>query len=63
MEELNKINKKEVILGLAIITFCITMWTILEPPVIETTLEVSITPICDINVRTDNNGNVKVEVR
>ena len=56
-------KKIEIILGLAIITFCITIWTILEPPVIETTIEVELNPIYEVKTRTDNNGNVKVEVK
>lgn len=46
-----------------IISLCITIWTLIEPPVIETTLEVDIKPIYNIRNETDKDGNVKVYVK
>ena len=63
MLNLERITKREFILGLAIIVFCVTLETMLHPPVIETTLYVNITPIYNIRTTTDAEGNVEVYVR
>ena len=56
-------NKKEFILGMAIITLCIAFWTIVDKPIIETTKEVKITQIYTIETKTDEEGNVEVSVK
>lgn len=63
MLNLERITKREFILGLAIIVFCVTLETMLHPPVIETTLYVNITPIYNIRTEIDKEGNVQVYVR
>lgn len=62
MIKVNKVSKNEFILALAIITFCVTLWTMIDPPIIETTLVVRIEPIYDVRTKTDNEGNVTVYV-
>lgn len=59
---MGKIDFKEFLLGMAIIVFCITLWTMIEPPIIETTLYVNVTPIYDVRTKIDNEGNVTVYV-
>lgn len=58
---MNTMNKKEFWLGIAIITFCVGMWTILDPPIIETTLYVKIERIDKLNVTTSEDGVVTVK--
>ena len=45
---MERIDFKEFLLGMAIIVFCITLWTMIKPPIIERTLVVKITPIYDV---------------
>ena len=59
---MEKIDLQEFLLGMAIIVFCCTLWTIIKPPIINTTLVVKITPIYDVRTKTDNEGNVDVYV-
>ena len=63
MLNLEKISKREFILGMAIIVFCITLYTMLHPPVINTTIKVDITPIYNIRTEIDKEGNVRVYVK
>lgn len=63
MINLERMNKREFVLGIAIIVFCITLHTMLHPPVIETTVNVEITPIYNVSTTIDKDGNVKVYVR
>ena len=62
VNNMEKIDFKEFLLGMAIIVFCCTIWTMIKPPIIETTLVVRIEPIYDIKTKTDNEGNVTVYV-
>lgn len=55
-------KRREFILGMAIITLCVTIWTILEPPVINSTINVDISRIYKITSRIDEEGNVEIEV-
>lgn len=59
---MERIDFKEFLVGMAIIVFCITLWTMIKPPIIESTLVVKITPIYDVRTETDNEGNVTVYV-
>lgn len=59
---MERIDFKEFLVGMAIIVFCITSWTMIKPPIIESTLVVKITPIYDVRTKTDNEGNVDVYV-
>lgn len=61
--ELERINKYEFWLGIAIITFCIGMWTLISPPVIVTTAKVEIVRLEEVRAVTDEEGNVKVYER
>lgn len=62
VNNMEKIDFKEFLVGMAIIVFCITLWTMIKPPIIESTLVVKITPIYDVRTETDNEGNVTVYV-
>lgn len=62
VNKMERIDFKEFLLGMAIIVFCITLWTMIKPPIIERTLVVKITPIYDVRTETDNEGNVTVYV-
>ena len=53
-------SKKEFWLGIAIITFCVGFWSLVEPPVIESTVKVKIVKIENIGCTTDEEGNVEV---
>ena len=59
---MERIDFKEFLLGMAIIVFCITLWTMIKPPIIERTLVVKIIPIYDVRTKTDKEGNVTVYV-
>jgi hypothetical protein len=63
MINIEKMNKREFVLGIAIIVFCITLHTMLHPPVINTTVKVDITPIYNVSTTTNKEGNVKVYVK
>lgn len=63
MIKISKVNKKEFILALAIITFCVTLWTMIKPPIINTTLVVRIEPIYEIKCNTSNEGDVNCYVK
>lgn len=63
MIKVNKIEKKEFILALAIITFCVTLCTMIKPPIIERTLIVKIEPIYEVKCNTSNKGDVNCYVK
>lgn len=56
------IDFKEFLLGMAIIVFCITLWVMIKPPIIERTLVVKIITDYDVRTKTDKDGNVAVYV-
>jgi hypothetical protein len=56
-------EKKEFILGLCIIALCITAWTIIDRPAIESTATVEIRRVYTVEANTNEEGNVKVEVK
>lgn len=56
-------TRKEFILGMCIIAFCITVWTIIDEPKIPSTVPVRITQQYTIKTVTDEEGNVEVEVK
>ena len=56
-------EKKEFILGLCIITLCITAWTIIDKPIIKSTAMVEIRQVYTVEANTDKEGNVEVEVK
>ncbi len=56
-------SKLEFILGISIISLCILIWTILEPPVINSTANVIIVSVEKVSIITDIDGNVEVSVR
>lgn len=58
MIKVNKVSKNEFILALAIITFCVTLWTMMDPPIIERTLVVRIEPIYEVKCYTSKEGDV-----
>lgn len=60
---MEKIDFKEFLLGMAIIVFCCTIWTMIKPPIIETTLVVRIEPIYEVKCNTSNKGDVKCYVK
>ena len=62
VNNMEKIYFKEFLLGMAIIVFCCTIWTMIKPPIIETTLVVRIEPIYDVRTEINNEGNVTVYV-
>lgn len=62
MLNLEQISKKEFWLGMAIIILCVTGWTIIEPPVHETTAYYRIEREEKLKTTTDRNGNVKVSI-
>jgi hypothetical protein len=55
-------SKKEFWLGMAIIILCVTTWTIIEPPIHETTAYYRIERVEKVIATTDKNGNVKVSI-
>ena len=63
MIKVNKVNKKEFILALAIITFCVTLSTMINPPIIKRTLVIKIEPIYEIKCNTNKEGVVKCYVK
>lgn len=63
MIKISKINKKEFILALAIITFCVTLCTMIKQPITERTLVVKIEPIYNIKCYTSNKGDVNCYVK
>lgn len=63
MIKVNKVEKKEFILALAIITFCVTLWTMIDPPIIERTLIVKIEPIYEVKCNTSNEGVINCYVK
>lgn len=63
MIKVNKVSKNEFILALAIITFCVTLWTMMDPPIIERTLVVRIEPIYEVKCNTSNEGDVSCYVK
>ena len=63
MIKISKVNKKEFILALAIITFCVTLLTMIKPPIIERTLIVKIEPIYEVKCNTSNEGDVNCYVK
>lgn len=58
-------KKQEFLLGIAIITFCVTLWTLIEPLPRHTTIDVKITKITESEVYsvTDEEGNVEIYER
>ena len=58
-------KKQEFLLGIAIITFCVTLLTLIEPLPRHTTIDVKITKITESKVYsvTDKEGNVEVYER
>ena len=63
MINIEKMNKREFVLGIAIIVFCITLYTMLHPPVIKTTLNVKITPNESVYCNTSKEGKVNCYVK
>ena len=61
--KINKINKKEFILALAIITFCVTLSTMINPPIINKSITVRIIPQEEIKCNTSQEGVVKCYVK
>lgn len=59
---MERIDFKEFLLGMAIIVFCITLWFMFKPPIIERTLVVKIIPAYNVRTKTDKEGNVAVYV-
>lgn len=51
-------SKKEFWLGIAIITFCVGFWSLIEPLPSHTTIEVKINKIEEIECRTSEEGVV-----
>jgi len=62
MLNLELMSKKEFWLGMAIIILCVTAWTIIEPPIHETTAYYRIEREEKVIATTDKNGNVKVSI-
>ena len=56
-------SKKEFLLGMIIISFCITIWTIIDKPPINSTAYVRVTQKYTIETKIDKDGNVEVEVK
>lgn len=56
-------TKKEFLLGISIIVFCVTFWTMFGDPTIESTKEVKIKEIYYVSQTTDEEGNVEVIVK
>lgn len=56
-------TRKEFVLGISIIVFCVTFWTILGDPVIESTKEIKIKEIYYVETTTDEGGSVEVTVK
>lgn len=56
-------SKKEFLLGIIIISFCISVWTLIDKLPINSTAYVTITQKYTINTTTDEEGNVEVEVK
>ena len=56
-------TRKEFILGISIIVFCVTFWTIFGDPVVSTTKEIKIKEIYYVETTTDEFGNVEVTVK
>ncbi len=55
-------TKKEFFLGISIIVFCITFWSMFGDPVVNTTKEIKIKEIYYVESTTDESGNVEVSV-
>lgn len=53
-------SKKEFWLGIAIITFCVGFWSLVEPPVTVSTAKVKVVKIEEVGCKTDEEGNVEV---
>lgn len=62
MLNLERMSKKEFLLGMAIIILCIAAWTIIEPPIHETTAYFRVEKVEKVKATTDKNGNVKVSI-
>lgn len=56
-------KKEEFWLGMAIITFCIGFWSLVEPPIVVSTKKVNILKIEEVYSETDEEGNVVVYER
>lgn len=56
-------TKKDLLLGISIIVFCVTFWSIFGDPVMESTKEVKIKEIYYVSQTTDESGNVEVTVK
>ncbi len=56
-------TKKEFVLGISIIVFCVTFWSIFGDPVIESTKEIKIKEIYYVETTTDESGNIEVIVK
>ena len=56
-------TKKEFLLGISIIVFCVTFWTISGGLTIESTKEVKIKEIYYVSQTTDESRNVEVIVK
>ena len=54
------ITKKEFWLGIAVITFSVAMWNLIEPPIIVTSPKIKIIKIEEVYCKTDKEGNVEV---
>ena len=56
-------TKKEFLLGISIIVFCVTFWTMFGRSTIESTKEIKIKEIYYVESSTDEEGNVEVIVK
>lgn len=62
MLNIERMSKKEFWLGMAIIILCVAAWTIIEPPIHETTAYFRVEKIEKVKATTDKDGNVKVSI-
>ena len=56
-------TRKEFVLGISIIVFCITFWTMFGGSTIESTKEIKIKEIYYVETTTDEGGSVEVTVK
>lgn len=56
-------TRKEFVIGMSIISICIITWTLIDKPPIESTSYVRIERQYTIEAKTDEEGNVEVEVK
>lgn len=56
-------TKQQFILGIAIISLFVSLYSLLYPPIIVSTAEVKIVKIEEVKVITDIDGNVEVSIK